>query len=74
MPDVVAKVNALGEPAMAYTREPERLYPQSEMAAQTLGFVDLDGQGNGGMERALEDQLSKPERRGQPVALSIDSR
>ncbi len=74
MPDLVAKVNALGEPAIAYAREPERLYPQSSLAAHALGFVDLDGHGNSGMERALDDQLINPALRGKPVALSIDSR
>ncbi len=74
LPDLVAKVNALGEPAMGYAREPERLYPQTTLAAHALGFTDFDGRGVTGMERVLEDRLTNPVTRGKPVALSIDSR
>ena len=74
LPDLVAKVNALGEPAMGYAREPERLYPQTTLAAHALGFTDFDGRGVTGMERVLEERLTNPMTRGKPVALSIDSR
>ena len=74
LPELVAEVNALGEPAMEYLREPERLYPQTNLAAHVLGWVNLDGEGVTGMEAVLEDRLMDPEQRGDPVALSIDSR
>ncbi len=74
LPDLVAQVNALGEPAMAYAREPERLYPQSTLAAHVLGFTDFDGRGVTGMERALEGELTDRQGRGITVSLSIDSR
>ncbi|TPG38978.1 penicillin-binding protein 2 [Sphingomonas koreensis] len=74
LPDVVEKVNAIGDPAIVFAREPERLYPQSAMGAHVLGFVDFSGHGAMGMERALDDQLISPATRGQPVALSIDTR
>jgi cell division protein FtsI (penicillin-binding protein 3) len=74
LPDVVEKVNAIGDPAIVFSREPERLYPQSTLAAHAIGFVDFNGHGAFGMERALDDQLVNPALRGQPVALSIDSR
>lgn len=74
LPDLVEKVNALGEPAIVFDREPERLYPQSMLAAHALGFVDFTGHGALGMERALDDQLVNPALRGAPIALSIDSR
>lgn len=74
LPDLVAQVNALGEPAMAYAREPERLYPQTTLAAHVLGFTDFDGRGVAGMERALEGQLTDAHGRATPVALSIDAR
>ncbi len=74
MPELVRDVNALGEPAMAFAREPERLYPQSTMAAHALGFLDYDGHGVRGMERTLDDQLSNPVERAKPVALALDSR
>jgi cell division protein FtsI (penicillin-binding protein 3) len=74
LPELVAAVNALGEPGVAYAREPERLYPQITVAAHVLGYTDMDGRGVTGMERVLEKQLSDPEKRLTPVALSIDSR
>jgi cell division protein FtsI (penicillin-binding protein 3) len=74
LPDLVAQVNALGEPAMAYAREPERLYPQTTLAAHMIGFTDFDGRGVSGMERALEGQLTDAQGRATPVALSIDAR
>jgi len=74
LPDLVAQVNALGEPAMAYAREPERLYPQTTLAAHVLGYTDFDGRGVSGMERALEGKLTDAQGRATPVSLSIDSR
>ncbi len=74
MPELVAAVNALGEPAMAYAREPERLYPQTNLAAHVIGYTDFDGRGVMGMERVLNDTFGDPLTRGKPVALSIDKR
>ncbi|AQR73522.1 penicillin-binding protein 2 [Sphingomonas sp. LM7] len=74
MPELVTAVNALGEPGMEFQREPDRLYPQSTMAAHILGFLDAKGVGVSGMEKVLEPHLSDPARRGAPVALSIDTR
>ena len=39
LPELVQQVNALGEPGIALGREPERLYPQSAMAAHALGYL-----------------------------------
>lgn len=74
MPELVAAVNALGEPGMAFSREPERLYPQLTLAAHVLGYTDMDGHGVTGMERVLDKRLSDPALRKSPVALSIDTR
>jgi len=74
LPELVTAVNTLGEPGMEFQREPDRLYPQSAMAAHVLGFLDAKGAGVSGMEKVLEGQLSDPARRGKPVALSIDAR
>lgn len=74
MPELVKAVNALGEPAIAFSREPERLYPQSSMAAHALGSLDIDGHGIRGVERVLEAPLTDPLLRAQPVAMSIDAR
>lgn len=74
VPELVSAVNALGEPAIAFDREPERLYPQTALAAHILGWTDFDGRGVTGMEKVLDRQLSDPGTRGTAVALSIDSR
>ena len=74
LPELVQAVNALGEPAIAFAREPERLYPQTTLAAHVLGYTDFDGKGVTGMERVLEERLTDPVLRARPVALSIDAR
>jgi cell division protein FtsI (penicillin-binding protein 3) len=74
VPELVAAVNALGEPGIVFSREPERLYPQTALAGHILGWTDFDGRGVAGMERVLEERLTTEGMRGQPVALSIDSR
>ena len=73
-PGLVEAINALGEPGLALEREPDRLYPQTTLAAHVIGFTDLDGKGNAGMERAFDERLRDPELRGQPLVLSISSR
>lgn len=74
LPSQVKKVHALGEIAIEFPREAERLYPQHDLAAHILGFVNQDGKGILGMERVLNEHLSNPETRSKPVELSIDSR
>jgi cell division protein FtsI (penicillin-binding protein 3) len=74
VPELVDAVNALGEPAIVFNREPERLYPQTALAGHVLGWTDFDGRGVAGMERVLEERLTAPGQRGRPVALAIDSR
>src|SRR3954462_11659391 len=73
-PALVEAVNAIGEPGLAIDREPDRLYPQTTLAAHVLGYTDVDGHGVAGMERAVDGQLSNPATRGTPLVLSIDSR
>jgi len=73
-PGLVSAINALGEPGLALEREPDRLYPQTSLAAHVVGFTDIDGRGNAGIERAFDEQLRDPARRGQPLTLSISSR
>ena len=74
MPELVAAMNALGEPGFGYAREPERLYPQTTLAAHVLGYTDLAGNGVTGMERVLDERLSSAATRGTPAALAIDTR
>jgi len=73
-PGVVEAVNALGEPGLAIDREPDRLYPQTSLAAHVLGYTDVDGRGTAGIERAFDQQLSDVATRGEAITLSISSR
>jgi cell division protein FtsI (penicillin-binding protein 3) len=73
-PGLVSAINALGEPGLALEREPDRLYPQTTLAAHVIGYTDIDGKGNAGIERAFDGQLRDPERRGQPIVLSISGK
>ncbi|MCY7397274.1 MAG: penicillin-binding protein 2, partial [Sphingomonas bacterium] len=72
-PGLVDAINALGEPGMALSREPDRLYPQTALAAHVLGYTDVDGNGSAGIERAFNDRLRDQTRRGTPLKLSISS-
>nr|WP_294850760.1 penicillin-binding protein 2 [uncultured Sphingomonas sp.] len=73
-PGVVAAINALGEPGLQLEREPDRLYPQTTLAAHVLGYTDIDGHGTSGVERFFDKQLLDPAKRGEPLQLSISSR
>ena len=46
------------------SREPDRLYPQTALAAHVLGYTDVDGKGSAGIERAFNDRLRDPAQRG----------
>jgi cell division protein FtsI (penicillin-binding protein 3) len=72
-PSLVERINALGEPGMALSREPDRLYPQTDLGAHVLGFTNIDGHGAAGMERAFDETLTNPNTRNQPLVLSISS-
>jgi cell division protein FtsI (penicillin-binding protein 3) len=73
-PELVEAVNALGEPGLAMEREPDRLYPQTSLAAHVIGYTDVDGRGTAGIERAYDKRLSDPATRRLPIQLSISSR
>lgn len=78
-PAMVNDIHALGEPGIVFAREPERLYPQSTMAAHALGYIgptatDPNIMGRAGIERAFDARLTDPRHRGEPIALSIDAR
>ena len=74
LPEQVRRVHDLGEIAIEFPREDERLYPQYELAAHVLGFVNRDGQGAMGMERVLDKHLRDPQKRSEPERLSLDVR
>jgi cell division protein FtsI (penicillin-binding protein 3) len=73
-PELVKAANAIGEPGIELLREPDRLYPQSALAAHVLGYINSDGHGAIGMEKTLDARLLDKGARAQPVALSLDVR
>ncbi|MEM6475194.1 MAG: penicillin-binding protein 2 [Pseudomonadota bacterium] len=74
LPEDANKVFELGEIALQFPQENDRHYPQGSLAAHILGYV-VEGEGGRlGMEQVLNSQLSDPETRSEPVALSIDVR
>jgi cell division protein FtsI (penicillin-binding protein 3) len=73
-PALVDAINTLGEPGLALSREPDRLYPQTALAAHVLGFTDVDGNGSAGVERAFNDRLRDQAMRGTPLTLSISGK
>ena len=74
LPEQVRQVHNLGEIAIEFPREDERLYPQRDLAAHVLGYVAPGGTGALGMERVMDSKLRDPKLRGEPVELSIDVR
>ena len=74
LPEQVRAVHDLGEIAIEFPREATRLYPQHDMAAHVLGFVNRDGKGAMGMERVMNDYLRDPAKRGTPLPLALDVR
>jgi cell division protein FtsI (penicillin-binding protein 3) len=78
LPEEANKVMALGEVALEVPREYDRHYPQGSLGAHVLGYVVENDErrleGRFGMEQVLDQRLSAPELRAEPVALSIDLR
>jgi cell division protein FtsI (penicillin-binding protein 3) len=52
------KITDLNEAGIGTREETHRTYPQGSLAAQVLGFVNDEGEGQYGLEQALNDSLS----------------
>jgi cell division protein FtsI (penicillin-binding protein 3) len=52
------RVAALNLPHVRFEPEPRRFYPNSDLAAHVLGFVDVDNRGQAGLEYAYEKVLA----------------
>lgn len=70
-----ARVLELGVPGIGFRDTLQRVYPKRHLASHVVGFVDIDGQGLAGVERALDDRL-EPGGGGSKgaLALSLDLR
>ncbi len=56
-PDQAQRVRELNLKGVYLQKEFKRFYPNSDLAAQTLGYVGVDDTGLGGLEREFEDEM-----------------
>ncbi len=65
------RIRALNLRGIYFQKESKRYFPKRELAAQALGYVGLDDEGLGGLERSYHAQL-----RGAPgkMLISLDAR
>src|SRR5258706_3813158 len=65
------RVRALNLKGMYFQKESKRFYPKRELASQVLGYVGMDDEGLGGVERSFDEKL-----RGRPgkMLVSVDAR
>jgi cell division protein FtsI (penicillin-binding protein 3) len=69
--DTAERVRELNLRGIYFRKEPKRFYPKRELAAQVIGYVGMDDEGLGGLEREFNDDLSGIP--GQEL-ISIDAR
>src|SRR5947209_258423 len=69
--DTAARIRDLNLKGIYFEKESKRFYPKRELAAQAIGFVGLDDEGLGGLERSLNAPM-----RGKPgqMLISLDAR
>jgi cell division protein FtsI/penicillin-binding protein 2 len=70
-PEVSDRIRDLNLKGVYFQKESKRFYPKRELAAQVLGYVGLDDEGLGGLERSYEPRL-----RGESgkMLISMDAR
>ncbi|HGG8200283.1 TPA: peptidoglycan D,D-transpeptidase FtsI family protein [Neisseria meningitidis] len=56
-PKVAEKIDALGLKHFAFEKELKRHYPMGSLFAHVIGFTDIDGKGQEGLELSFEDSL-----------------
>ena len=70
-PDQATRLDALKLPGVRLIPEPRRYYPKLELAAHVLGFVGVDNEGLGGVERTYDDVIRGTKGR---MLLQVDAR
>lgn len=61
----------LGIPGLRFISDERRIYPQDNLTAHAVGYVDVDNRGLSGIERAMDERLNQG---GAPLQLSLDLR
>jgi cell division protein FtsI (penicillin-binding protein 3) len=65
-PETVERIQAMNLRGVFFQKENRRVYPQRELAAHVLGYVDVDEKGLGGIEYSLDKQI-----RGRPGRVMV---
>lgn len=65
----IAALKELGVEGLRFEEEPQRRYPNGQLAGHLIGYTNIDGDGIEGVERVFDEQLKKGEG---PVRLTID--
>jgi cell division protein FtsI (penicillin-binding protein 3) len=65
-PEVVQRIDDMNLKGVFFQKENRRVYPQRELAASVLGYVDVDEKGIGGIEYSLDKQI-----RGRPGRMMV---
>ncbi len=55
--DTANRIKQLNLHGIYFIKEPQRFYPKRELAAQVIGYVGMDDEGLGGLEREFDDDL-----------------
>ena len=65
-PDVVQRISDMNLNGIFFQKENRRVYPQRDLAASVLGYVDIDEKGIGGIEQSLDKEI-----RGRPGKMMV---
>jgi cell division protein FtsI (penicillin-binding protein 3) len=65
-PEICQRISDMNLKGVFFQKENRRVYPQRELAASVLGFVDVDEKGMGGIEYTLDRQI-----RGRPGKMMV---
>lgn len=65
-PQTVQRIDDMNLRGVFFQKENRRMYPQRELAANVLGYVDVDEKGIGGIEYSLDKQI-----RGRPGRMMV---
>ena len=65
-PDVVQRISDMNLNGVFFQKENRRVYPQRDLAASVIGYVDIDEKGSGGIEQSLDKEI-----RGRPGKMMV---
>ncbi|MBZ5695762.1 MAG: PASTA domain-containing protein [Acidobacteriia bacterium] len=65
-PETVQRITDMNLKGVFFQKENRRVYPQRELAASVLGYVDVDEKGIGGIEYSLDKRI-----RGRPGKMMV---